>query len=370
MKPLRIAVDARSLLCREPRGEGKSLLRLYQEMASLRPDIEAIFFGDHKARDFRGSLPPGARACMVDLPGDRFAAWENLYFPALARLKGCQIMHCTSSGTPRWCPLPTVMTVHDLIPILVDDGQTEQEKARFATRLKHGIRNAYRIITVSHHTKADLQRLFPDQKQNVEVIHWGGEPLGNASLRQPNQRDAESAPYLIAFGGGAKRKNTEFTLDRFIAIAHRVPALRLMLVGVSNPGQRAAISQKLERCQLSERVVLPGFVSEAELDQLVSQACALLYLSQYEGFGLPVLEAISHGVPVIAADRTSIPEILHGVPGCIALDHPEAVEEAMFAISTDPELRNSWQKAQSTVLPRFDWRETATRTLAVLDACR
>ncbi|RIX45492.1 MAG: glycosyltransferase family 1 protein [Rhodocyclales bacterium GT-UBC] len=364
MKPLRIAVDARSLLCREPRGEGKSLLRLYQEMLLVRPEIEAIFFGDHKTRDFCGELPTGVQSCMVDLPGDRFAAWENLYFPALARLKGCRILHCTSSGTPRWCPLPTVMTVHDLIPILVDDGQTEQEKLRFATRLKHGIRNARSIITVSHHTKADLQRNFHELKQNVEVIHWGGEPLS-----MPEQSIPDASPYLIAFGGGAKRKNTDFTLERFIAIAPRAPELRLMLVGISNPRQRTEIIQRLERCQLTDRVILPGFVSETELERLVSHACALLYLSQYEGFGLPVLEAISRGVPVIAADRTSIPEILRGVPGCVPLDVPHAVEEAMLSISTNSELRRAWQQAQSTVLPRFAWRDTAIRTLAVLDAC-
>jgi glycosyltransferase involved in cell wall biosynthesis len=365
MKPLRIAVDARSLLCREPRGEGKSLLRLYQEIARLRPDIETVFIGDHKTRDFRGELPNGAQACMIDLPGERFSAWENIYFPSLAVLKACQLLHCTSSGSPFMSPLPIVMTVHDLIPILVDDGQTEQEKERFARRLGNGVKNAKTIITVSHHTKADLARAFPGLKPAVEVIHWGGDPLV-----EHDKANGKTLPYLIAFGGGAKRKNTNFTLDRFIAIAPRVPELRLILVGVSNPQQRAEITQKVESSGLSGRVELPGFVTETELDELLINASALLYLSMYEGFGLPVLEAISRGVPVIASDRTSIPEILDGVPGCFSLEEPAEIEQAMITLSTRPGQRNAWQTEQSTVLPRFDWPTIAAKTIAVLEAAR
>ncbi|MDH3461348.1 MAG: hypothetical protein OEM00_10330, partial [Burkholderiaceae bacterium] len=124
-KLIRVGVDARSLLCREPRGEGKSLLRLYQEILSLRPDIDVVFFGDSAAAGFNGRLPRGSRGIVLPSVGNRWNVWEDLLFPLRARLAGCTVMHCTSSGAPRCTLMPMVMTVHDLIPLLFEDGQDD-----------------------------------------------------------------------------------------------------------------------------------------------------------------------------------------------------------------------------------------------------
>ena len=120
---------------------------------------------------------------------------------------------------------------------------------------------------------------------------------------------------------------------------------------------------------LAHSVVLPGFISEGELDELFGNATALLYLSLYEGFGLPVLEAIERGVPVIASDRTSIPEVLDGAIGCFPLDNPQAIEQAIMDLATNPGERRRWQSEQGKVLARFDWKETAAQTIRVLESC-
>ena len=365
-KHLRIGVDARSLLCREPRGEGKSLLRLYHEIRSLRPDIDVCFFGDHSTKDYFGELPECISVISIDLPGDRFSAWENLYFPATATMARCNVLHCTSSGGPFWSLQPQLLTVHDLIPALFDDGLSEDAKSLFLRRLKNGLRNAKGIITVSGHTKSDLLQLFPQLPSPVKVIHWGCDhSVRNSSTAAP----PSNSPYIIAFGGEAKRKNTIYTLERFVAIAGIVPNLKLVIVGVSNNQQREELTQHALKAGLANRLILPGFVSEAELDAMLGHACALLYLSLYEGFGLPVLEAIGRNVPVIASDRTSIPEILEGVPGCFSLENPEAIDEAIISLVSHPTERARWQLAQRKILPRFDWTKTAEQTIAVLESC-
>lgn len=364
-KRLRIGVDARSLLCREPRGEGKSLLRLYREILLQRPDSKVVFFGDYAASNFRGNLPDGISVTAIDLPGDRFSAWENLYFPAAATLAGCNVLHCTSSGGPRWSWQPQVLTVHDLIPILFDDGLSENARALFKRRLNNGVRQARRIITVSAHTKKDLLQIFPALKTPVEVIHWGSDgPLANS-----NGGPAPGTAYLLLFGGEARRKNTAFAIERFFNIATSLPALKLFVVGVSNQQQRQALIDMATQRDLADRLMLPGFISEGELDDLIRNATALLYLSLYEGFGLPVLEAIERGVPVIASDRTSIPEVLEGVPGCFSLEDPLAIEQAIIDLAEDPEERKRWQSRQSAVLARFDWTKTAAETIRVLESC-
>lgn len=361
---LRIGVDARSLLCKEPRGEGKSLLRLYRQMLLQRPDLKVVFFGDHGASNFRLRLPHEIAVTAIDLPGDRFAAWENLYFPAAATLAGCNVLHCTSSGGPWWSWQPQVITVHDLIPVLFDDGLSERAKAIFARRLKNGIKRARRIITVSAHTKKDLLMLFPKLATPVEVIHWGSE--GNVT--EVKGLAEGNAPYLLIFGGEARRKNTVFAIERFMNIAAVAPALKLFVIGVSSKQQRQELIQMAVLRGLEDRIVLPGFISEGELHELIRNAVALLYLSLYEGFGLPVIEAIEHGVPVIASDRTSIPEVLEGTIGCFPLEKPEAIEKAIIELVTIPEERRRWQLLQQGILAKFDWRKTASLTIRVLES--
>jgi glycosyltransferase involved in cell wall biosynthesis len=363
---LKIGVDARSLIGREPRGEGKSLLRLYQEILQLRPDIKVVFFGDRSTHNFQIELPAGVTVISAELPGERISAWENIYFPVAATITGCNLLHCASSGGPFWSLQPQLLTIHDMIPLCFDDGQSSTEIRTFMNRLKNGLRNAKRIITVSGHTKQDLLKIFPTLQTPVDIIHWGSDfTIGQDCHTLP----PPIHPYIISFGGEAKRKNTTYTLERFIAIAKKLPTLKLYLIGVNNKMERERLSSIALHAGLADRVILSPFISESELDTLIRNAAALLYLSLYEGFGLPLLEAVGRGVPVIASNCTSIPEILDGIPGCFSLDNPQAIEDAIITLVTSPEDRNRWRLAQGQVLPQFDWKNTAALTIEALESC-
>lgn len=352
---IRVAIDARSLLCRAPRGEGKSLLRLYQELARVRPDIEPVFFGDSSALHYSGGLPGRQAPVRLHAPGlDR--VWESVAFPLAARWQRCELMHCTSSGAPKWCGgMPMIMTVHDLIPMVFDDGHTPRERAHFAERLRRGIHQAAQVFTVSQHTKDDLLRCFPQAEAKTAVMHWGAEPPSVPVA------PAVAPPHILAFGGEVNRKNTDYTVDRYIAAAGRVPGLHLHLVGLSSAAQRERIHARLSAAGLAPRVTLHPFIAEAELKRLFETATALLYLSLYEGFGVPILEAVSKGVPVIASDRTAIPEVLAGARGCYSLDDPQAIEDAIARMTLEPGFRAAFVEEQARVLARFSWRAIAER---------
>lgn len=358
---LRVAVDARSLLCAEPRGEGKSLLRLYGEIARLRPDIEVLLFGDDHAQRYGGPLPGGARAVSFSALTHRTDLWENLLFPLQALARGCTLIHAASSGAPAWAPLPVVMTVHDLIPLVFEDGHDAASKARFAARLARGARRARRIVTVSEHTRRDLLARYPAVAGRSGVIHWGGDPT-------PAVTPPAGPPCLLLFGGEARRKNTDYSVQRFIAAAARLPALRLCAIGISSARQRESVVTMLSAAGLLDRAEILGFVSEAQLEQRLAQATALLYLSLYEGFGLPVLEAVGRGLPVIASDRTSIPEILHGAPGLHALDQPGSIEDTIVRLCSDPVARQHYASEQLAVMHRFTWAAAAARYIDTFEA--
>jgi glycosyltransferase involved in cell wall biosynthesis len=355
---LKVAVDARSLLCREPRGEGKSLLSLYEALMQLDPGLQAVFFGDESGTQYAGPLPPRTGVQLLSTRGQRFEAWENWRLPWAAR--GFSVLHCTSSGTPPWAPVPIVMTVHDLIPMLLNDGQTAAAREQFRRRLARGAARACAVIAVSEHTRTDLVRAFPRAQGRVHVIPWGAPAAAPA---QPPQADP---PYVLAFGGMAPRKNTMYTLERFGAAAPRVPGLQLVLAGISNTAQRAALQQRAAVLGVAGRLRMPGFVAEEELPALLGRATAVLYLSQYEGFGLPLLEAVAHGVPAIASDRSSIPEVLSDGGSCHALEDPAAIEAAIVRIVSDPGYRSERVAAQAKALARFNWADTAAATHALL----
>jgi len=362
---LRIAVDARSLLCAQPRGEGKSLLRLYEELHRTRPDIEPVLFGDGSTPKYQGQLPEGARIEWTNALGDRWNAWENIYFPAAARMQGCKVMHCTSSGAPRFSAMPTVLTVHDLIPLTFDDGHGQHARELFLQRLQHGLRQAHKVLAVSEHTRRDLLGIFPSASALIDVAPWGAEPLQTQASH--NTAAAEGMTVLV-FGGEAKRKNTEFALERYIAVAHDIGGLRLELVGINSTAQRRRLADRVQEAGLRDRVHMPGFVSEQELEAIFQRSTMLLYLSLYEGFGLPLLEAIGKGLPVVASDRTSIPEILQGAPGCHALSETDAIELTMKRLASDVQFRQHYAQAQQTVLPRFNWARCATQLSTALES--
>jgi glycosyltransferase involved in cell wall biosynthesis len=358
VRRFRVGVDARSLLCREPRGEGKSLLRLYEEMAGLDPALDPVLFGDESTRDYRGPLPARARVVTLGSRGQRWNLWENLRLPWAAHRRRCDVLHCTSSGGPRWAGMPTVVTVHDLIPMLVDDGQTAAAREAFRRRLSHGLRGARAVIAVSEHTRSDLASAFPAAAARVHVVPWGAPAAAAATA-------GEGRPYALAFGGSAPRKNTLYTVERFAAVAARAPAVDLVLTGISAPAMRERVTARAAELGVAGRVRMPGFVTEAELGALLGGATLVLYLSRYEGFGLPLLEAVAHGVPVLASNASSIPEVI-GAEGTYALDQPQALEAALLRLATSADERARLHAAQAATTRRFDWRDTAARTLALL----
>jgi glycosyltransferase involved in cell wall biosynthesis len=220
------------------------------------------------------------------------------------------------------------------------------------------------VITVSEHTKRDLLRLFPIDPERVVVIPWGVDPEPAA---EPHAPLTTRRPYLMTFGGAARRKNTLGTVQAFLRFARHDPGHDLIVAGMAQGGARSEIEAVVRASGLSERVELLGYVPEAEIDRLLSGATCLLYLSRYEGFGLPVLEAMTRGVPILAADRTSIPEVAGKAALLVDPDDPAAIDAALAALVADSALRMRLSAEGRARAAAFDWSRTAQSTIAVFE---
>ncbi|MGA8033893.1 MAG: glycosyltransferase family 1 protein [Casimicrobiaceae bacterium] len=362
---MRIAVDASSLLTRHPRGEGKSLLRLYEEIARIRPGWSFVFFGTQEteaaARAIRARIP----RCEIrtfELPGFRWNWWENLGLPIAAWRAGADLLHCASSGAPVWSPLPMVMTVHDVIPLIMDDGMDARAVQLFRTRLQAGMRLARRVIAVSENTRRDLIRVMGADPNKIEVAHWGADAVSETYGERP------ATGIVLGFGGGgAVRKNTPALVRMFATVAAGDPAAKLVILGATDARQKATLQALIGQLGLEGRVSLLGYVPDEELDRLYREAACLVYISLYEGFGLPPLEVMVHGMPVVASNRSSIPEVVGDAGILVDPENIDAIADAVLRLLHDQAFRHqlsekAWRRARE-----FSWRATAERTASIFE---
>lgn len=363
---MRIAVDASSLLTRHPRGEGKSLLRLYEEIACIRPGWRFIFFGTRETDASTQAILDRIPRCEIrtfELPGFRWNLWENLGLPIAARLAGADLLHCASSGAPIWSPVPVVMTVHDVIPLIMGDGMDHKGIKRFRTRLSAGLRQSRSVIAVSEHTRLDLARVMNADVDKVRVVHWG------ADSNQAPFADRPSTGTVLGLGGGGSvRKNTPALVRMFARVAAHDPAARLVILGVTDGAQRNQLQELTSQLSLENRVSLMGYVSDEELRKFYQEATCLVYASLYEGFGLPPLEVMVHGMPVVASNRSSIPEVV-GDAGILV--DPEDIDEMADAVLSLLHNQALYQKLSAKAWQRarqFNWRDTAEKTVSIFEA--
>lgn len=368
---MRIGVDARSVLAKSRRGEGKSLLRLYQEISRIRPGWEVLFYGHPNG------LPSGIQNVhdyTFELPGYRFNAWENIGLPLRARLDKVNVLHCAGSSAPRLSPgAPIILTVHDIIPLIFDDGLSKRQVAQFEKQIRYGLSVADMVITISQNTKNDLIRHFGYPSSKIRVVYWGcdtdikfaGTPASDPAkmLGEPGL----NGRYIMAFGGGAPRKNTERIISAFSLSAGSINDLKLVIIGAGNSNVRDHFRSIAHSLNIEARVVILDFIEDAILSLIYKNAELLIYPSLYEGFGLPALEAMAKGVPVVGSKSSSIPEI---VGDCAILVDPENEEEmagAMTKVLADDRLRGNLISRGLERAKLFSWRKTATETVTILE---
>jgi alpha-1,3-rhamnosyl/mannosyltransferase len=371
---LRVGIDARSAIGQHARGEGKCLIQLYQEIAKLRPEWQLLFFGTGplSGGDKLKQAIPNAEVCCFELPGFRWNSWENIGLPALAARHRLDVLHSFSSGAPRWALTPVVMTVHDIIPLIADDGLSPAEIERFRRRLSAGLRSARHVVTVSDNTRQDLLKAFDRlAPERCSVIPWAGPKLQPELLAQKLRRweTAFDQGHVLALGGGgSKRKNMPGVIAMFAQVLAQRPTAKLRLIGVTSTAEREAITAQTSNLGIAGKVEISGYVSEQELEAAYLNANCLVYISTYEGFGLPPLEAMARGVPVVASSTSSIPEVVGDAAVTVDPADTPAIAAAVLALLSDhPRCIELLHRGQQRAL-MFSWQRSAESMIKVLES--
>ncbi|HTA96358.1 MAG TPA: glycosyltransferase family 1 protein [Solirubrobacteraceae bacterium] len=288
----------------------------------------------------RSYVPRGSRAAHT--------LWDQT-LPALAAAREpIDLVHYLHPAGPPFSPrCPVVVNLLDAIRWVVPGYRLPYPYDWLERR---AVRRADMILTLSESARTDIERVLGVPREKIRVTYLGSPPLdpGPSSSKQP---------YFLFVGGTEKRKNLAAALEAFKSIE----GYELRVVG-----QNSSSPVHDERREQSG-VRWLGYIGEQELVELYRHASALVFPSRYEGFGLPVLEAMARRTPVIAADASSIPEVARGAAILVDPDDVEALREAMRRVVEEPGLGARMIERGVEVVSSFSWDETARATVAAYE---
>jgi len=365
--PHTIAIDARKI---QDFGIGTYVRNLIRWLGEIDPDNQYLLLTHDTERDFFGTLPdnfePVYERCPVYSVRELLAlSWK------LFRLD-VDLYHSTHYVLPAIVPSKVVVTLHDLIHLLYPEYLPSRLAFLYAQRMiRHSLTRSDRIITVSRNTKKDLQRYFDLDPGKIRVVYNGVEDvfrheLPDAEVERWLQNLGVEPPYMLFVGNPTKpHKN----LDRVVqAYARAVVEAKIEapLVCVGDRGSAAfKIRQRAGQLGIADKVQLLGHVAEEALPAIYQGASLFLYPTLYEGFGLPVIEAMASGVAVITSNGSSLKEIAEGYAHLVDPLDTTAIADAIAYCMTDHDHREALAKLGRRRAEDFHWKRTAEKTLAI-----
>ncbi|KMY67180.1 hypothetical protein AAU61_13615 [Desulfocarbo indianensis] len=272
-----------------------------------------------------------------------------------------EVYHCPFYAAPGYYQGPMVITVHDLIHLRFPKDHGFRHRMSYRWVVGPAARRSAAVITVSQHSKNDIVELLGVAPDKVRVIPNGVspafKPLPAGEREKAPARLGLPARYILGVGNPKPHKNLAALVEAHRLLRARdASAPELVLIGLDRPRQAGIKS--------GDAVVIKPHLGDEELAQAYGAAQAVCVPSRYEGFGLPALEALACGAPLVASDRASLPEVV-GEAGLLTPPEPEALAQALSRVLADGDLARRLRLAGPEQAARFTWAQAAQATLRV-----
>lgn len=317
---------------------------------------------------------------IITLEGGSYPMWEQFALPKAAKKYGCEILHCTSNTAPVNCNIPLVTTLHDIIymessylKILTGTATPYQKFGNVYRKLivPRVVNKSRKIITVSHFEKNRIADFFGMKNDNRLSAVYNGvsehfKPVTNeADLKRVKDKYHLPDNFFFFLGNTDPKKNTKGTLKAFSDFLKQTGSDHKLVMLDYDRTELEKLLDEIGDKNLIDKIILTGYVINTDLPAIYCQSNIFLYPSLRESFGIPMLEAMACGVPVITSNTSSMPEVAGDAAIIIDPFKPEEITAAMISIYNDATKRNQLIEDGFVQAARFSWKAMAQDVLKI-----
>ena len=365
---MRIAIDARKL---RDYGIGTYVRNLLRYLSRIDHTTEYVLLCQGEDCGFEEELGENFRSVVENAPA--YSIREQISVPVALRREGIDLFHAPHYVLPPLTPCKSVVTIHDCIHL------------RFPQYLPHRLGSAYarasmwtaahrsnRVLTVSEASKRDILRYFRIPESKIDVIYnaiderFGQTPPAE-EIARVRERYQLNDPFVLYAGNIKPHKNLERLIEAFHTLRRGgFDEVKLLIIG-DEISKYASLRRAVHKHKLHKHVRFFGFVSDQTLAALYRLAAVFVFPSLYEGFGLPPLEAMASGTPVITSNVSSLPEVVGDAALLIDPYEPDAIADAMARVLTDTTLQEDLRTKGYARVREFSWERSIARVREIYE---
>lgn len=369
---MRIAVNTRFLLKGQLEGIGWYTYEIVKRMVEAHPEDTFYFFFDRPydpAFIFGENvvpmvLPPPARHPVL------WWLWFEVAIPRALRKLKPDVFFSPDTYLSLRAKTPTVLTVHDIAYAHYPEQIPKLARQYYAHFIPKYVQQAKRVITVSNFVREDVLRHIPTDPAKIQAVHNACravfKPLSDTEVRQIRDQYTAGEPYFVYVGAMHPRKNVHRLIQAFDAFKQQSTAPHKLVLAGRFAWQSGPIRSAYEAAVYKDDIVLTGYLEQTQLPRVVGAASALVYLSVFEGFGLPLVEAMACDVPVLTSNVTSLPEVAGEAALLVDPHKVEEIRSAMQQLAEDAVLRERLIQAGRRRRQDFSWDRAAEAVYKVL----
>ena len=368
---MRIGIEAQRIFRKNKHGMDFVVLQEIKELQKMDTPHEYFVF-----------VKPGVDRCIessehvhiIEVNCPSYPLWEQWALPRAARKAGVDILHCTSNTAPIWCDIPLVLTLHDIIFLEPRDKKNKslyQNLGYFYRRwnVPRILKKCRRIITVSDFELGNIKQKLQLPDSQLKMIYNGYNewfrPIEND--KQQYRKYIADAGYFFFLGNTDPKKNTERTLVAYAKYLELSEVKRPLLMADLDQEYLNGIIERNGIEAIRDHIVMPGYIINSDLPYIYNNAFAFLYTSLRESFGIPLLEAMACGTPVITSNKSSMPEIAGHDAILINPESSDEIALKMLQLERDTDF---YQRQKAVGLERaklFSWRKTIENLLRLYE---
>lgn len=360
---MRIGINGRFLVAKRT-GVQRAAYNLIKTLFEIDRDNEYILFtGEEQAKEWERYPNVKLVTSNLKVGGNlRNHVWEQFVLPRLARKNKVDILHSPANMAPLFYRGASIVHIHDLCFVVNPQWYSYTFHTTYNLAIPRLANRATRVITNSNNSRNDLLQFYNVDAGKVRLIYWAvDQTFGQTQIVAEPVAESD---YILYVGSLEPRKNIGTLIEAFERMRQRYPELttKLVLIGGESP---LFASVQLQIKEFHKDVVFKGFVSDEELRQYYRQAMAVAYPSLYEGFGLPPLEAMASGAPVVTSNTSSLPEVVGSAALMVSPHDIDQLADTLAQVIRSPELRNEMRRRGFEQVKKFNWYRVARNVLAV-----